>query len=95
MCSGFLILLLVISQVPLGKMVADGCFVGRARELGVLGGRRLRAAGQPEQAVTRPQSARQRLIKLAARPHLDACDRELAASAAPAARAEISPTCPG
>ena len=55
-------------------------------------GRRLRAAGQPERAVARLHSARQRLIKLAARPYLDRCDRELAASGA--APAEI-PAAPG
>jgi len=56
-------------------------------------GRRLRAAGQPERAVARLHSARQRLIKLAARPYLDRRDRELTASGA-AAPAEI-PAAPG
>jgi DNA-binding CsgD family transcriptional regulator len=52
--------------------------------------RRLRAAGEPEQAVTRLQSARGRLIDLAARPYLDLCRRELGADAAPAAAGELS-----
>ena len=45
--------------------------------------RRLRAAGQPQAAVARLRSARQRLITLGARPYLQACDRELACTAAP------------
>ena len=45
--------------------------------------RRLRAAGQPQAAVARLRSARQRLITLGARPYLQTCDRELAAAAAP------------
>jgi DNA-binding NarL/FixJ family response regulator len=44
--------------------------------------------------VARLRSARQRLIKLAARPYLDRCERELAASGAPVAHAE-SPALPG
>ncbi len=47
-------------------------------------GRRLRAVGEPQTAVARLRSARQRLIKLGAGPFLQACDRELAAAAAPA-----------
>ena len=45
--------------------------------------RRLRAVGQPQAAVARLRSARQRLIALGARPYLQACDRELACAAAP------------
>jgi DNA-binding CsgD family transcriptional regulator len=56
--------------------------------------RRLRAAGQAQRAVARLNSARQRLIKLAARPYLDRCDRELATSGAPVAHAEF-PALPG
>ncbi len=46
--------------------------------------RRLRAAGQPQPAVARLRSARQRLITLGARPYAETCDRELAAAGAPA-----------
>ena len=53
-------------------------------QLEISDARRLRAAGQPQQAVARLRSARQRLITLGARPYLQACDRELAAAAAPA-----------
>ena len=52
-------------------------------QLEVSDARRLRAAGQPRQAVARLRSARQRLITLGARPWLQACDRELAAAGAP------------
>jgi DNA-binding CsgD family transcriptional regulator len=45
--------------------------------------RRLRAVGQPQAAVARLRSARQRLITLGARPYLQACDREFACAAAP------------
>ena len=53
-------------------------------QLEISDARRLRAAGQPRPAVARLRSARQRLITLGARPCLKACDRELAAAAAPA-----------
>ena len=53
-------------------------------QLEISDARRLRAAGQPQQALARLRSARQRLITLGARPYLQACDRELAAAAAPA-----------
>ena len=53
-------------------------------QLEISDARRLRAAGQPQQAVARLRSARQRLITLGARPYLQACDRELAAAVAPA-----------
>ncbi len=53
-------------------------------QLEISDARRLRAAGQPQQAVARLRSARQRLITLGARPYLQVCDRELAAAAAPA-----------
>ena len=52
-------------------------------QLEISDARRLRAAGQPQAAVARLRSARQRLITLGARPYLQACDRELAAAAAP------------
>ena len=45
--------------------------------------RQLRAAAQPAKAVALLRSARQRLNTLGARPYLQACDRELAAAAAP------------
>ena len=45
--------------------------------------RQLRAAAQPAKAVALLRSARQRLTTLGARPYLQACDRELAAAAAP------------
>ena len=53
-------------------------------QLEISDARRLRAAGQPQQAVARLRSARQRLIALGARPYLQACDNELAAAGAPA-----------
>ena len=52
-------------------------------QLEISDARRLRAAGQPQAAVARVRSARQRLISLGARPYLQTCDRELAAAAAP------------
>jgi DNA-binding CsgD family transcriptional regulator len=52
-------------------------------ELEISDARRLRTAGQPRTAVARLRSARQRLVKLGARPYLQACDRELAATGAP------------
>ena len=52
-------------------------------QLEISDARRLRAAGQPQTAVARLRSARQRLITLGARPYLQTCDRELAAAAAP------------
>ena len=56
--------------------------------------RRLRAAGQPQQAVARLRSARQRLITLGARPYVETCDRELAAAGAPA-ETPAPPALPG
>ena len=53
-------------------------------QLEISDARRLRTAGQPQMAVARLRSARQRLITLGARPYLEACDPELAAAAAPA-----------
>ena len=53
-------------------------------QLEISDARRLRTAGQPQAAVARLRSARQRLITLGARPYLQACDRELAAAGAPA-----------
>jgi DNA-binding CsgD family transcriptional regulator len=52
-------------------------------QLEISDARRLRAAGQPQTAVARLRSARQRLITPGARPYLQTCDRELAAAAAP------------
>jgi DNA-binding CsgD family transcriptional regulator/tetratricopeptide (TPR) repeat protein len=52
-------------------------------QLEISDARRLRAACQPQAAVARLRSARQRLITLGARPYLQICDRELAAAAAP------------
>lgn len=53
-------------------------------QLEISDARRLRADGQPRQAIARLRSARQRLITLGARACLQACDRELAAAGAPA-----------
>ena len=53
-------------------------------QLEISDARRLRGAGQPQQAVARLRSARQRLTSLGARPYLEICDRELAAAGAPA-----------
>ena len=52
-------------------------------QLEISDARRLRAAGQPQAAVARLRSARQRLTALGARPYLQTCDRELAAAAVP------------
>ena len=52
-------------------------------QLEISDARRLRAADQPQQAVARLRSARQRLITLGARPYVEICDRELAAAGAP------------
>ena len=52
-------------------------------QLEISDARRLRGAGQPQQAVARLRSARQRLIMLGARPYVEICDRELAAAGAP------------
>ena len=53
-------------------------------QLEISDARRLRGAGQPQAAVARLRSARQRLITLGARPYVEICDRELAAAGAPA-----------
>ena len=53
-------------------------------QLEISDARRLRSAGQPQAAVARLRSARQRLITLGARPYVEVCDRELAAAGAPA-----------
>ena len=53
-------------------------------QLEISDARRLRAVGQPQAAVARLRSARQRLITLGARPYVAICDRELAAAGAPA-----------
>ena len=63
-------------------------------QLEISDARHLRAAGQPQAAVARLRSARQRLITLGARPYLQACDRELAAAGAPAG-VETAPALPG
>ena len=52
-------------------------------QLEISDARRLRAAGQPQQAVARLRAARQRLTSLGARPDVEICDRELAAAGAP------------
>ena len=52
-------------------------------QLEISDARRLRATGQPEKAVARLRSARQRLIRLGARPYVEICDRELVAAGAP------------
>ena len=54
-------------------------------QLEISDARRLRAAGQPQAAVARLRAARQRLITLGAKPVLEACDREFAATGAPVA----------
>ncbi len=54
-----------------------------AAQLEISDARRLRAASQPQAAIARLRSARQRLITLGARPYLQSCDRELAAAGAP------------
>ncbi len=63
-------------------------------QLEISDGRRLRAAGQREQAVARLRSARQRLITLGARPFVETCDRELAAADAPEG-SQTPPSLPG
>jgi DNA-binding CsgD family transcriptional regulator len=63
-------------------------------QLEISDARRLLAAGQPQQAVARLRSARQRLITLGARPYVEICDRELAAAGAPAGT-QVMPTLPG
>ena len=63
-------------------------------QLEISDARRLRAASQPQAAVARLRSARQRLITLGARPYLEACDRELAAAAGPVAP-QTPPALPG
>ena len=55
-----------------------------AAQLEITDARRLRGAGQAAAAVARLTSARQRLSKLRAIPHLHACDHELAAARAAA-----------
>jgi len=51
-------------------------------QLEISDARRLRAVGQPDRGVARLRAARQRLLRLGARPLLEACDRELAAAGA-------------
>jgi len=52
-------------------------------QLEISDARRLRAVGQPQAAVARLRSARQRLITLGARPYLQTCDLELGAAGGP------------
>ena len=63
-------------------------------QLEISDARRLRAAGQPQAAAVRLRSARQRLTALGARPHLQACDRELTTAQAQAPPA-ATPALPG
>ena len=63
-------------------------------QLEISDARRLRGAGQPQQAVTRLRSARQRLTSLGARPYVEICDRELAAAGAPTGT-QTAPALPG
>ena len=63
-------------------------------QLEISDARRLRGAGQPQQAVARLRSARQRLTTLGARPYVEICDRELAAAGAPAGP-QTMPALPG
>jgi DNA-binding CsgD family transcriptional regulator len=63
-------------------------------QLEISDARRLRAVGEPQQAIARLRSARQRLIALGARPYVGICDRELAAAGAPAGP-ETAPVLPG
>jgi DNA-binding CsgD family transcriptional regulator len=63
-------------------------------QLEISDARRLRGAGQPQQAVTRLRSARQRLTSLGARPYVEICDRELAAVGAPTGT-QTMPALPG
>ena len=53
-------------------------------QLEISDARRLRGVGQPQAAVARLRSARQRLDALGARLYVKICDRELAAAGAPA-----------
>jgi DNA-binding CsgD family transcriptional regulator len=64
-------------------------------QLEISDARRLRAAGQPQAAIARLRSARQRLITLGARPYLQACDQELAAAAAAPVEPETAPAVVG
>jgi DNA-binding SARP family transcriptional activator/tetratricopeptide (TPR) repeat protein len=57
-------------------------------QLEITEARQLRQAGEPAAAIARLASARQRLSRLGAIPHLHACDRELAAATA-AARSPV------
>ena len=52
-------------------------------QLEISDARRLRASGQPQAAVARVRSARQRLTTLGAVPFVEVCDRELAVAGAP------------
>ena len=63
-------------------------------QLEISDARRLRAAGQPQSAIARLRAAQQRLLPLGAQPYLQACDRELAAAAAPAGP-QTGPALPG
>ena len=63
-------------------------------QLEISDARRLRAAGQPREAVARLRSARQRLTRPGARPYVEVCDRELAAAGAPPGP-ETAPALPG
>jgi len=58
-------------------------------QLEITEARQLRQAGEPAAAIARLASAGQRLIRLGALPHLQACDRELAAATAAAARSPV------
>jgi DNA-binding CsgD family transcriptional regulator len=74
---------------------AEGLRVPTAlAQLEISDARRLRASGEAQAAVARLHSARQRLIKLGARPLLEICDRELAAAAVPAGPGAL-PALPG
>ncbi len=63
-------------------------------QLEISDARRLRGAGQPQPAVARLRSARQRLTSLGARPYVEICDRELAAAGAPTGT-QTMPALPG
>ena len=63
-------------------------------QLEISDARRLRATAQPQAAVARLRSARQRLTTLGAVPFVEVCDRELAAAGAPA-EPETTPTLAG
>ena len=74
---------------------AQGLRVPQAlAQLEISDARLLRAVGQPQAAVARLRSARQRLITLGARPYVEVCDRELAAADAPVGP-ETAPALPG